>query len=139
MNLEADLSDTKKTVVIVDDSETARAHLAQFFSENGFKIVAEFENGEGAVEFMKSNSPDLVCMDIVMPVMDGIEAYRKIKDAKPDARIFFYSVLARDPKVIQSFKDEIAPELFVAKPSTPQVFLAKINQLMDKPVLKALP
>jgi len=133
------MSDAKKTVVIVDDSETVRAHLAQFFSENGFKVEAEFENGEGAVDYLRSHTPDLICMDIVMPVMDGIEAYRKIKEAKPDARVFFYSVLARDSKVVQSFKDEISADLFVAKPSSPQVFLAKINQLMEKPALKALP
>ena len=77
-------------VLIVDDEHLARQRLRHMLGTLGeHKVVAEAENGEQALQQAQLNHPDLVLMDIRMPVMDGIEAARYInKLENPPAIIF---------------------------------------------------
>ena len=69
-----------KNVLIVDDSRTSRRVLRDILERAGYTIVGEAVNGqEGFDEYMKLK-PDVVTMDITMPVMDGIEAAKKIQE-----------------------------------------------------------
>ena len=74
------------TIMIVDDNEQMRKFLKSYFNNSKADII-ECSNGKEAVKKYNSNLPDWVLMDIRMPVMDGIEATRKIVDSFPDARI----------------------------------------------------
>ena len=66
-------------VLIVDDSKTSRRILKNFLTQFGHEVVGEAENGEMGVEMYKNLKPDVVTLDITMPVMDGVEALRKIR------------------------------------------------------------
>ena len=69
-----------KSVLIVDDSDRIREELRSEYSEQGFKVVGECENGLQAIEFLEEHpNIDLVSLDIIMPEMDGIECYRAIR------------------------------------------------------------
>src|SRR5690349_9415529 len=75
-------------VLIVEDHELARNGLV--FSLNrksNFKVVGEAENGEAALRLVKTQQPDVVLMDIGMPVMDGIEATQEIKQQFPHIKV----------------------------------------------------
>jgi DNA-binding NarL/FixJ family response regulator len=79
--------------LIVDDHEHAREGMrAIIHMDAGFEIVGEGRNGAEAVELMEQLMPDLVLMDINMPVMDGLEATKQIKERYPYAKIIIVTV-----------------------------------------------
>jgi two-component system, NarL family, response regulator LiaR len=75
-------------VLIVDDHEILRMGLAVFLdSLDDIRLVGEVENGQQAVEFCDRLQPDVVLMDIMMPVMDGITATKFITQRHPDIAV----------------------------------------------------
>src|SRR2546428_10745476 len=70
-------------ILIVDDSATIRAGLKGLVERMGH-TVAEAENGEEALQLYKRERPGLVLIDVMMPVMDGYDAARRMRDASPD-------------------------------------------------------
>jgi len=88
-------------VVIVDDSDMVRRLLRTWLTPAmGFEIVAEASNGRIAVELVTKHRPQIVVMDVDMPVMDGLEATREIMHLAPTPiLIFTSSALARRRKV----------------------------------------
>ncbi|MER3396793.1 MAG: hypothetical protein C4319_08445 [Acidimicrobiia bacterium] len=78
-----------KSVLIADDHPEVRAALVQLVS-NVAKVVGEAENGEIAVELVSKLKPDLVIMDLSMPVMDGIAATLLIKEQVPDVTVIVH-------------------------------------------------
>ena len=87
------MSETKLiTVIIVDDHEITRLGLkATLHNLGDFHVLAEAENGSQAATLVEQFKPDVVLMDIAMPVMDGIEASRLIKSANPDVKILMFT------------------------------------------------
>ncbi len=75
-------------VLVVDDSRAARMLVRSILREyDPSAEVLEVENGAQALETYRSASPDLVILDITMPVMDGFEALARIREADPDAKV----------------------------------------------------
>lgn len=75
------------TIVLVDDHEIVRDGLARSFTAAGFEVVAQAGNGAEGVEAAARHRPDVVLMDLTMPVMDGVEATRRIVDANPAQKV----------------------------------------------------
>ena len=74
----------KALILLADDNEDLRMLFSMMLSE--FKVV-QVNNGKEAVEFYKEHKPDLVLMDILMPIKDGIEATEEIIEFDPKAKI----------------------------------------------------
>ncbi len=91
------------SVLIVDDSEFMRSLLREILTED-YDIVAEAENGVEAVELYRERGPDLVMMDIVMPIRDGIEATTAITDADSEARIIMCTSVGQEEKMKMAVK-----------------------------------
>ena len=70
-----------KTILIVEDSEDARYFMRLALEDHGYLII-EAENGAKAVELAESERPDIILMDLSLPVMDGIAATEKIRASK---------------------------------------------------------
>ncbi|MBU6153460.1 MAG: response regulator [Bdellovibrionales bacterium] len=85
-----------RTVLIVDDIPYVRKTLKQILSARGFKVVGEAENGEIAVGLYGELLPDVVTMDLVMPVMNGVDATKRILAINPDARIVILSAMMQE-------------------------------------------
>lgn len=70
----------KRTVVVAEDESVNRMDLVAMLEDNGYEVVGEAANGEEAVELTREKRPDVVCMDVKMPRMDGIAAAGVICD-----------------------------------------------------------
>lgn len=80
-------------VLIVDDNPRARDGLAAFVStQEGLTVVSEAANGEDALTRIESQNPDLVLMDIEMPVMDGLQATEIIKKRWPHVKVIILTL-----------------------------------------------
>ena len=88
-----------KRVVIVDDAATLARQLKLFFEEvMGYEVVAIGADGIQAVDLYRSHRPDLITLDITMPLKDGEAALKEILAEFPDARIMMISAI-RGPEI----------------------------------------
>ncbi len=90
-------------VLIADDSEFMRNLLREILEED-HTIVGEAENGVEAVEVFKETQPDLVMMDIVMPIRDGIEATNEIKTQHPESNVIMCTSVGQEEKMKEAVK-----------------------------------
>ena len=87
-------------VLVADDHPVVRAGLVAVIAEQtGMALVAQAENGERAVTQFREHRPDVVLMDLRMPVMDGVEAIRAITTEFPAARILALTTYEGDPDI----------------------------------------
>jgi DNA-binding NarL/FixJ family response regulator len=87
-------------ILTADDHHLIRAGVASFLAtEPELRVVAEASNGEEALERYREARPDLVLMDLSMPVMDGLSATRAILDEFPDARIIVLTTYDGDEDI----------------------------------------
>ncbi len=84
-------------VLLVDDHQVVREGLRRILDlDDGIEVVGEAENGEEAITRAVSLSPDVIVMDLKMPVMDGIDATREIKQRLPDVNVLVLTLYAED-------------------------------------------
>lgn len=103
-----------KTVLIVDDAAFMRLSLKMMLERNGFEIVGEADNGQTAVEKYFLLKPDIVTMDITMPVMDGVQAIKMIRETDKNAVIVVVSAMGQEPYVRDAFM--LGAKGFIVKP-----------------------
>jgi DNA-binding NarL/FixJ family response regulator len=80
--------------VVIDDTRDIREMLSLVLTRSGMKVVGEAGDGQAGVEVVRAERPDVVLLDLAMPVMDGIEALPIIRKLVPDARIIVLSAFA---------------------------------------------
>lgn len=114
-------------VLLVDDAAFMRMRCAKLLTENGYD-VEEAENGADAVKKYELIKPDLVMMDITMPVMDGLEALRTIRSKDPNAKVVMVSALGQQSMVIEAIK--AGAKDFIVKPFQPDKILETVKKLV---------
>lgn len=103
-------------ILVVDDAAFMRMRCARLLLDAGHQVV-EAENGEQAVARYMEERPDLVLMDITMPVMDGIAACAAIKEKDANATIVMVSALGQQSMVMAAIK--AGARDFIVKPFQP--------------------
>jgi DNA-binding NarL/FixJ family response regulator len=87
------VEDNKIKVIIADDQASIRrALMALFIFEPRIDIIGEAGNGNEAVRLVGEKKPDLVLMDVQMPIMDGLTATQKIKALYPGVKVVVYTM-----------------------------------------------
>lgn len=119
-----------KRILIVEDTEDNRRILRDLLSSAGFDIC-EAHDGRTAVAAAAAFMPDLILMDIQLPVMDGYEAIRHIKAnhslaATPIIAVTSYALSGDEEKAWAAGCDG-----YIAKPFSPRQILAKIRELLE--------
>jgi CheY-like chemotaxis protein len=80
--------------VVIDDTRDIRELLSLVLTRSGMEVVGEASDGQAGVEVVRAERPDVVLLDLAMPVMDGVEALPIIRELVPDARIIVLSAFA---------------------------------------------
>ncbi|HJH25416.1 MAG TPA: two-component system response regulator [Methanophagales archaeon] len=122
----------RKRILIVEDAAYMRDMLSEMLeqAERSYEVVGFAVNGKEAVEKYKELKPDLVTMDLVMEVMDGIQAIREIKKDDPNALIIAISALGT-PEQKKAALDAGAEE-YLWKPFTIKNLLEALEKLLSK-------
>jgi NarL family two-component system response regulator LiaR len=121
------MSDVIRILVVDDHIVVRRGLIAMLETEPGMKIVGEAANGAEAVEQARKLAPNVVLMDLVMPVMDGIEATRQIKQEMPSVNILVLTSFSTNDKVIPSLNAGAIG--YLLKDSTPADLVKAIQQV----------
>jgi DNA-binding NarL/FixJ family response regulator len=96
------MADTTYTVVVIDDYEGIRSNLRFLLEEmTGFQILGEANNGRDGVALCQHHCPDIALVDIMMPIMNGVEAARQINDVCPATKIIGLTA-SEDEAMIQA-------------------------------------
>lgn len=115
-------------VLIVDDAAFMRMQMTDILQKGGHEVIGQAENGQVAVEQFKKLKPDLVTMDITMPVMDGIDALKGIKAFDPNAKVIMCSAMGQQSMVVNAI--QAGAKDFVVKPFQPDRVLHAISKLI---------
>ncbi|RUS42219.1 response regulator [Cohnella sp. AR92] len=115
-------------ILVVDDAAFMRIMLKDILSKGGHEVVAEAANGLEAIEQYGISKPDLVTMDITMPVMEGIDAVKQIRQSDPSAKIIMCSAMGQQTMVVQSI--QAGAKDFIVKPFQPDRVLEAIDKVL---------
>ena len=114
-------------VLIVDDSRTSRKILRGLLEESGHEVIDEAVDGQDGVKKFQSLKPDIVTMDITMPVLDGMEALKMIKALNPDTKVIMVTAAGQKGKMIDCIK--LGANEFLTKPFDKEEIISVINKL----------
>jgi two-component system, cell cycle response regulator DivK len=116
-----------KRILVVEDQPDNRRILRDMLSNAGYELV-EAESGEEALTAVETQRPDLILMDIQLPVMDGYEATRRIRSnpelkSIPIIAVTSYALAGDEAKALA-----VGCNAYVTKPFSPRALLAKVQE-----------
>jgi two-component system, chemotaxis family, chemotaxis protein CheY len=121
--------------LLVDDSAFARKNLARMVEQFGGEVAGEAGDGCAAITEYERIRPDMVLMDITMPLMEGIEAAERIVRQHPDARIVMVSSVGYQENIVAALQK--GARHFVQKPVKPEVLYEVIKYVMGDDCVSA--
>jgi len=135
-----------RTVLVVDDERDIVDLIRYNLHKEGYEVVAAY-NGKEALERM-SIKPDLVILDLMMPVLDGFETCRRLKNNPATARIPIVFLTASSSEVDEVLGLEMGAEDYIQKPISPRKLVARVKAVLrrqdraaqarlDMPVIRA--
>jgi len=116
-----------KRVLIVDDAAFMRLSLRNILQRNGYEVIGEAGNGEEGVAQYKVLKPDLVTLDITMPVKDGISALKEIKEFDANARVIMISAMGQESMVRDAVIN--GAKSFIVKPFREDFVIETIKKI----------
>lgn len=119
----------QRTVVVAEDEALIRLDIVEILKDQGFKVIAETDNGKKAVELAQEHKPDLVLMDVKMPIMDGIAAAELIHE-KQLAPVVLLTAFSQKELVDRA--TEAGAMAYVVKPFTPNDLIPAIEVAMSR-------
>lgn len=118
-----------KKIMLVDDAAFMRMIIKDTLIKNGYTDIIEAANGEEAVEKFKEERPDLVVMDITMPVMNGLESLSKLKEIDSNVKVIMCSAMGQENMVLEALK--LGAKDFIVKPFKSDRIMKTISSLLE--------
>jgi len=119
------------TILVVDDSRTVIAAFKKVLNQAGFHVLSA-ANGEEGVEKARTHLPDLILMDVVMPVLNGFQATRRIRKDELTAHIPIIIVSGEQQPTEQYWGTRVGANGFLTKPIDRGLFFAKIFETLEE-------
>jgi len=116
-----------KRLLIVDDALFMRKMIGGVAAEAGWQVVGEAGDGQRAVELYGELRPDLVTMDLVMPVMGGLDALRLIRTIDPAAQVVVVTAVDQKETLMDSIREGAMD--FIVKPFERERVLGLLRKL----------
>lgn len=129
--MQEEMKDAKAKILLVDDEPDILEIVSYNLKNEGYQVYTA-ENGEEAVKKAKKKKPDLIILDVMMPVMDGIEACEKMrKMSELDGTIItFFTARGEDYSMIAGF--DAGADDYITKPVKPRVLVSKVKSLLRR-------
>ncbi len=118
-----------KRVLIVDDAAFIRMMVSRLLIQHGYEVVGEADNGQLALEMYKSLKPDLVTMDITMPIMTGLETLKEIVEFDSEARVVMLTAMGQQDMIMEAI--QLGAKSFIVKPFKEEVFINTIRHILQ--------
>jgi two-component system chemotaxis response regulator CheY len=112
-------------ILVVDDAMFMRNKTSRLLTEDGYQVV-QASNGAEAVKMHTEEKPDVVLMDITMPVLDGIEALKQMRENDPDVKVIMVTALGQKSMVLEALK--AGARDFIVKPFQPDRLLEAVKK-----------
>ena len=113
------MMNTDNSILVCDDSILARKNLSGILNSFGYRNIHEVNNGEDAVNYCRQNKQELIFLDIVMPIKDGVTATREIMEDNPDSKIIIVSSVGTQTHIKEAIK--AGAKDFIQKPLDEQL------------------
>lgn len=120
----------KLKLVIVDDAPFIREIIRNIFLKTDINVVGEASDGAEAFDIVSSTNPDVVLMDIVMPIMSGIDATRKILNQFPQIKVIACTTIDQEEMILKALDAGCCN--FVSKPFAAQTLINSVYEAHDK-------
>ncbi|MBI2891495.1 MAG: response regulator [Nitrospirae bacterium] len=122
-------ANAKRRVLIIDDSVSVFAQLKKILDDDGaFDVVGHAPNGAEGLKMYKAHRPDIVLLDIVMPVLDGLKALKMILDSDKNARVVMISsVGAVGNKALQAL--QLGAKGVISKPFRGEEIIKTVKEM----------
>ena len=120
---------TKKTILIVDDSEFVRSYHSYILEEANFQVITAVDGSDG-LEKLYTNSCDLVLSDINMSNMDGYEFIRRVRADKKYSALPIIIVSTESESMDKMKGFEAGANLYMVKPSSPEMMIENIRMIL---------
>ena len=121
-----------KKILIVDDEAHIRMLIGQTLEEledEGVEFLTA-DNGLTALELIRSEKPNLVFLDVMMPKMNGMEVCRKVKQELGMTDVFIIILTAKGQELDKQKGQEVGADVYMTKPFDPEVLLIKAKQVL---------
>jgi DNA-binding response OmpR family regulator len=115
-------------VLLVDDEEIVRDVLSRYLEREGFR-VDEAADGEAAVELARRDRPDIVILDLMLPKIDGLEVFRRLRSGS-DVPVVMLT--ARGEEIDRVVGLELGADDYVTKPFSPREIVARIRAILRR-------
>lgn len=115
-------------ILVVDDASFMRAMLRDVLTKEGHTVF-EACNGQEMLDMYDKNNPDLVTMDITMPVMNGIDGVKALMNRHSDAKIIMCSALGQKVMILDAIKS--GAKDFIVKPFDPERIVDAVNRTLQ--------
>lgn len=129
---------TMVKILVVEDDQTLRHNLVEKLRSEGFNVIVA-EDGEIGLQKIRSDLPDLIVLDIMLPKLDGLSICRMVRHDPATARIPIIAITARSNEVDKIVGLESGADDYIVKPFGLGEFLARVRavlrRLVDRPVV----
>jgi len=115
-------------ILVIDDSPFIFKAVKKALEPNGFEVVDSAANGKIGIEMYEKISPDLITLDVTMPVMDGIQTARALININPDVKIVMLSAMGDD--VLLNEAKSLGIKQFVRKPFKPEELISAVQSIL---------
>lgn len=123
------MSDAAKTVLLVEDNEDNRTVYRTILEHFGYEVV-EARNGEDGIRMAREEHPDLILMDISIPVIDGWEATKILKADENTRHIPIIALTAHALATDRAKAEEVGCDGYLAKPCEPRRVVAEVERFL---------